>query len=89
MLAYILPKCEVILFENKEESLKRAEARVDLLGLENVTFFQCNLNNFTGRFDIGVACHACGTGKELFILQYINVTGQHLELKREFCKISC
>lgn len=57
LLAYLLPECQIILLENKEESLMRAKERVDLLKLDNVRFYQCNLDYFIGKFNIGCSLH--------------------------------
>lgn len=46
ILAHFLPRCQVILLENKEESLRRARLRVEKLNLSNVSFYQCNLDYF-------------------------------------------
>ncbi|CAG7826822.1 unnamed protein product, partial [Allacma fusca] len=73
LLAYILPQCEVVLVENKEESLRRAENRVKVLGLPNISFFQCNLDYFTGHFEIGVALHACGTATDLVLAKCVQM----------------
>lgn len=67
LLAYLLPNCSVVLLENKENSLKRAEVRVKELNLTNVSFIQCNLDFFIGDFDIGVALHACGISTDLVL----------------------
>ncbi len=64
LVAWILPHCHVILVENKEESVRRAQERVEKLKLSNISVFQCNLNSFDGHFDIGVALHACGTATD-------------------------
>ncbi|XP_057188337.1 glutathione S-transferase C-terminal domain-containing protein isoform X2 [Triplophysa rosa] len=53
VLAHMLPKCQVILIENKEESLVRARERSAQLGLMNIGFIQANLDYFTGNFNIG------------------------------------
>ncbi|CAB3385144.1 Hypothetical predicted protein [Cloeon dipterum] len=71
ILAHFLPRCTVILLENKEESLKRARQRVDKLNLSNVSFYQCNLDYFQGPFDIGVSLHACGVATDLVIQRCI------------------
>lgn len=71
LLAYILPKCEIILLENKEESLIRAKRRVDALQLKNIEFFQCNLDYFHGHFDIGTSLHACGVATDIVLLHCI------------------
>ncbi|XP_019956906.2 glutathione S-transferase C-terminal domain-containing protein isoform X1 [Paralichthys olivaceus] len=65
VLAHTLPDCQVILIENKEESLVRAECRSAELGLKNIGFIQANLDYFTGPFQIGVALHACGVATDM------------------------
>ncbi|CAM4475701.1 unnamed protein product [Leuciscus chuanchicus] len=67
VLAYTLPKCQVILIENKEESLVRARDRSAQLGLTNIGFVQTNLDYFTGNFNIGVALHACGVATDMVL----------------------
>uniref|UniRef100_A0A3Q0SMW5 Glutathione S-transferase C-terminal domain-containing protein n=1 Tax=Amphilophus citrinellus TaxID=61819 RepID=A0A3Q0SMW5_AMPCI len=65
VVAHMLPDCQVILIENKEESLVRAQNRSAELGLENIGFIQANLDYFTGPFHIGVALHACGVATDM------------------------
>lgn len=72
LLAVLLPKCSVILVENKERSLSRAQERVKILNLRNVTLLQCNLDYFRANFDIGVSLHACGVATDLVIKSCIN-----------------
>lgn len=67
LIAHLLPKCKIILLENKEQSLLRARKRVHDMGLKNIYFFQCNLDFFIGKFDIGVALHACGVATDLVL----------------------
>lgn len=67
LLAYQLPQCQIILLENKEESLMRARERVDLLKLDNVLLFQCNLDYFIGKFNIGTSLHACGVATDIVL----------------------
>ncbi|XP_047535247.1 glutathione S-transferase C-terminal domain-containing protein homolog [Vanessa atalanta] len=67
LVAHLLPKCTIILLENKEQSLLRARDRVHKMGLTNVYFFQCNLDFFIGKFDIGIALHACGIASDLVL----------------------
>ncbi|XP_045522378.1 glutathione S-transferase C-terminal domain-containing protein homolog [Pieris brassicae] len=67
LIAHLLPKCTVILLENKEQSLLRARHRVHEMRLKNVFFFQCNLDFFVGKFNIGVALHACGIASDLVL----------------------
>lgn len=51
---FILSLFKVILIENKEESLVRAQSRSAGLGLKNIGFIQANLDYFTGPFHVGV-----------------------------------
>jgi len=67
MVAYCLPRCQLVLLDNKEESLARAKVRVRRLGLTNVTTVQCNLDYFKGSFQIGISLHACGVASDLVI----------------------
>ncbi|XP_029368455.1 glutathione S-transferase C-terminal domain-containing protein [Echeneis naucrates] len=64
-LAHMLPDCQVILIENKEESLVRAQSRSTELDLKNIGFIQANLDYFIGPFHIGVALHACGVATDM------------------------
>lgn len=72
LLAYLLPECQIILLENKEESLMRARERVDLLQLGNVRLCQSNLDYMIGRFDIGCSLHACGVATDIVLSLCIN-----------------
>ena len=74
LLAYLLPKCQIYLLENKEESILRAMNRVKELGLENITFIQSNLDYFTGHFDIGVSLHACGLATDIVLQKSWNAS---------------
>ncbi|KOB77544.1 Glutathione S-transferase C-terminal domain-containing protein-like protein [Operophtera brumata] len=67
LVAMLLPKCTVILLENKEQSLLRARERVHKMGVKNILFYQCNLDFFIGKFDIGIALHACGVASDLVL----------------------
>ena len=51
---------QVILIENKEESLDKARVRGQELGLANLRLIQANLDYFTGPFHIGVSNHGHG-----------------------------
>ncbi|KAM6441311.1 glutathione S-transferase C-terminal domain-containing protein isoform 1-T1 [Liasis olivaceus] len=73
VLAYILPMCQIVLVENKEQSLICAEKRSDELGLHNIWFIQANMDNFKGNFNIGVALHACGVATDMVIEHCIKV----------------
>uniref|UniRef100_A0A3Q2DGF9 Glutathione S-transferase C-terminal domain-containing protein n=1 Tax=Cyprinodon variegatus TaxID=28743 RepID=A0A3Q2DGF9_CYPVA len=57
----------IILIENKEESLVRAQRRSTELGLKNIGFLQANLDYFTASFQIGVALHACGIATDMVL----------------------
>ncbi|XP_075980144.1 glutathione S-transferase C-terminal domain-containing protein homolog [Anticarsia gemmatalis] len=76
LLAHLLPKCTVILLENKEQSLHRARLRVHEMGLKNVYFFQCNLDFYVGKFDVGVALHACGIASDLVLEQCLRANAK-------------
>lgn len=67
LIAYLLPKCTIILLENKEQSLLNARKRVHDMNLKNIYFFQCNVDFYIGKFDIGVALHACGIATDLVL----------------------
>lgn len=67
LVAMLLPKCTVLLLENKEQSLLRARERVHKMGVTNILFYQCNLDFFIGKFDIGIALHACGVASDLVL----------------------
>uniref|UniRef100_A0A8D8CU27 Glutathione S-transferase C-terminal domain-containing protein homolog n=1 Tax=Culex pipiens TaxID=7175 RepID=A0A8D8CU27_CULPI len=67
LLAQLLPECTIYLLENKEESQQLAMDRVVRLGLTNVVYFQCNLDYFTARFDVGVSLHACGVATDIVL----------------------
>ncbi|XP_071088238.1 glutathione S-transferase C-terminal domain-containing protein-like [Haliotis cracherodii] len=71
-LAYLLPECKVYLIENKEESLMKAINRIEALKLKNVILYQCNLDYFHGKFDIGVCLHACGSATDMVLQQCLN-----------------
>lgn len=72
LIAYLLPSCKVILIENKESSMDRARARTKELQLKNVFFYQCNMDYFHGKFDIGICLHACGVATDLVIQQCLS-----------------
>lgn len=67
LLAHLLPSCRVVMVDNKEESVRQARLRVARLELANATLIQSNLDYFRGRFDLGVALHACGVATDLVL----------------------
>ncbi|KAH8324199.1 hypothetical protein KR074_001343 [Drosophila pseudoananassae] len=69
LLALKLPKCTVIVMENKAFSLIQAQKRALELGLTNCVFYQCNIDYFVGDFDIGASLHACGTATDIVLQQ--------------------
>ena len=54
LVSHLAPGARVHMVENKEESLARARARGIDMGLTNVWFYQCNLEFYVGRFNIGL-----------------------------------
>ncbi|XP_066933952.1 glutathione S-transferase C-terminal domain-containing protein-like [Clytia hemisphaerica] len=72
VVAYLRPDCQVVLLDNKEESMNRACSRIKSLGLKNVTFYLTNLEYYNGSFDIGTTLHACGTATDLVLKKCIN-----------------
>ena len=88
-LSNLLPKCQIILVENKEESLSRAfpileerklamissgdsissqqDAKNEHLRKSNIEIYQCNLDYFQEKFDIGVCLHGCGLVTDLVL----------------------
>lgn len=69
LIAHQLKDCFIILLENKEESALRAKERVNLIGLQNIAIFQCNIDYLSGQFDVGTSLHACGVATDIVIMQ--------------------
>ncbi|KAK3928762.1 Glutathione S-transferase C-terminal domain-containing protein-like protein [Frankliniella fusca] len=67
LLAWVLPNCTVLLLENKDRSLQRAVNRIEKLKLDNVQVVQGNIDYFQGKFDIGIALHACGVASDIVL----------------------
>jgi len=65
---------QVILVENKEESVRRAVDRIACSGASNITVIQCNLGRFYAPFDIGICLHACGVATDLVLAKCITAT---------------
>lgn len=72
IVACKLPQCTVYLLENKQESVTRARKRVQKLRLKNVKFFQCNLDYFIGKFEIGTSLHACGVATDIVLMHCLD-----------------
>lgn len=67
LVAHLLPRCKIILLENKEKSMDFARQRVEKLRLTNVRLCHGNFNYFKLNFDIGLSLHACGVATDLVI----------------------
>ncbi|XP_049706450.2 glutathione S-transferase C-terminal domain-containing protein homolog [Helicoverpa armigera] len=76
LLAYLLPRCTIILLDNKVQSLSRARDRVHKMRMNNVFFFQCNVDFFIGEFDIGIGLHACGIATDLILDKCLKVNAK-------------
>ena len=68
-LAYHFPKCNFILIDMKQKSLQIAEERCKRLGLKNVTFYHGKIEEYDGKFDVGMSLHACGVATDLAFLK--------------------
>jgi len=71
LLAHLMPEVEVHLVENKEESLARGRERGTELNLDNVWYFQANLEYYQGKFDVCTSLHACGVATDLVIYKAV------------------
>ena len=60
-LAHHFPDCHIILVETKWGSLRYAKERIDELGLKNISLCLAHMEQFVGRFELGVSLHACGS----------------------------
>ncbi|XP_034669363.1 glutathione S-transferase C-terminal domain-containing protein homolog [Drosophila subobscura] len=69
LLALKLPLCTIIVMENKSFSLAQAQKRALELELSNCVFYQCNIDYFVGKFEIGASLHACGTATDIVLQQ--------------------
>lgn len=78
LLAHLLPSADIVLVENKEDSLRRASDRIRKQGLDNCSLFQCNLAYFFGSFDIGVSLHACGSATDLVMDKCLKVSKKRI-----------
>lgn len=67
LVALLLPKCQIILVENKERSLTRAQQTILKLKLKNIIIVQSNLDYFIANFNLGMALHACGVATDLVL----------------------
>lgn len=73
LMAQLLPRCKIIILENKEESIERASKKVKSMELTNIQFFQCNLEYFNDFFTLGVSLHACGVATDIVLAKCWNV----------------
>ena len=67
LLAHLLPDCQIILLDNKLESLEEAKKRIQMGGLGNIKMLHCSIEQFKGRFDVGVSLHACGPSTDIVL----------------------
>ncbi|EFN89018.1 Glutathione S-transferase C-terminal domain-containing protein-like protein [Harpegnathos saltator] len=67
LVAHLLPRCKIILMENKDKPMAIARRRVEKLELMNVQLCHGNFNYFNLNFDIGMSLHACGVATDLVI----------------------
>ena len=73
LVAYFYPKFKIILIDNKEESLENAIKRINELNLKNIVIYKANLSSFIGKFDLGIAIHACGSSTDMIINKCIEL----------------
>ncbi|KAJ1425444.1 hypothetical protein B484DRAFT_420165, partial [Ochromonadaceae sp. CCMP2298] len=64
-LALLFPQVQFVLLDAKQRSLDVARARVQRLGLRNVTFFLGFVEDFASPFTLGLALHACGAASDM------------------------
>jgi hypothetical protein len=73
-LAELYPEnLQVIILENKNQSLMRAFHRAEKANLKNVICLQANLEMYHGKFDLGIALHACGPATDMVLKKCFNV----------------
>ena len=72
LLAHTLPSCQIILLDNKLESLEEARNRIQMGKLSNVKLVHCSIEQFTGHFDVGVSLHACGPSTDIVLAMCYN-----------------
>eukprot|EP00668_Euglena_longa_P030147 GGOE01037566.1.p1 GENE.GGOE01037566.1~~GGOE01037566.1.p1 ORF type:complete len:773 (-),score=182.55 GGOE01037566.1:14-2332(-) len=63
LVAYLKPRCTVLLVERKPWSLRQCEQRLSALPLRNCEVVPGDLQSFAAagrRFDVGMCLHACG-----------------------------
>ena len=63
------PDSKVAIVDYKEESLQRAQDRVQRGKMKNVIIVQSNLNFWSAKFNIGLGLHACGTATDQILNQ--------------------
>ena len=65
VLAAKRPDALVYIVEKKKQHCVLAQERADKAGLSNVVVANCQLSDFTTRFDVGMGLHACGPATDL------------------------
>lgn len=65
VLAAKRPDAMVYIVEKKTQHCVLAQERADKARLSNVMIANCELSDFTTRFDVGMGLHACGPATDL------------------------
>jgi len=63
-LAALMPTVQFTLIDFNPRSVKLAQERAEEAGLVNVLALCGNIKEYTGKFDIGIAVHACGNATD-------------------------
>ncbi|ESN99225.1 hypothetical protein HELRODRAFT_155964 [Helobdella robusta] len=66
----MLPNHNIILVENKEESIIKAKQLA--MNQKNITIHQTNLDHFQQSFDLGICLHGCGFVSDFVLQKCIN-----------------
>jgi len=69
---------QVILVENKEESVRRATERTASSGVSNITVVQCNVGRFHAPFSTGICLHGCGVATDLVLAKCIAASASYV-----------
>ena len=77
-LAYHFPNCKFILVDMKARSLQIVKERTTRLNLTNISFVHDRIENFHGKFDVGISLHACGAATDLALLKCIRQSAAYV-----------
>ncbi len=64
-MAYMFSDCHFILVERNPFPVEIGKNRIKESGLKNIEIFNGNIQDFHGKFDLGIALHACGEATDL------------------------